>query len=149
MNNTHIVINIINILATKHLTLVIVKWKAMVLLKVAAILIWLNVVHLFTTRWTFFRVKLVFECDFEMSWSLCPLDPRTFGLLDLFPPPLLPHTSSYLLLSLPPTLLLWYGLVWGRGGWVFILEIEMDYCQALKSKSKISSLKKDLDFGWQ
>ena len=59
----------------------------------------------------------IFECDFEMSRSLCPLDPCTFGLLDLFPPPLLPHTSSYLLLSLPPTLLLWFGLVWfGMGG---------------------------------
>ena len=30
----------------------------------------------------------------------------TLGLLDLFPPPLLPDTSSYLLLSLPLTLLL-------------------------------------------
>ena len=67
------------------------------------------------TRWTFFRVKLVFECDFEIFWSLCPWDPWTFGLLDLFPPPLPPHTSSYLLLSLPPTLSLWYGLVWGVG----------------------------------
>ena len=54
------------------------------------------------TRWTFFRVKLVFECDFEISWSL--------GLLDLFPPPPPPHTSSYLLLSS-------FGMVWyGRGG---------------------------------
>ena len=34
------------------------------------------------TRWTFFRVKLVFESDFEISWSLCPWDPWTFGLLD-------------------------------------------------------------------
>ena len=24
------------------------------------------------TRWTFFRVKLVFKCDFETSWSLRP-----------------------------------------------------------------------------
>ena len=67
------------------------------------------------TRWTFFRVKLVFECDFEISLSLCPWDPWTFGLLDLFPPPLPPNTSYYLLLSLPPTLLLWYGLVLGGG----------------------------------
>ena len=34
------------------------------------------------TRWTFFRVKLVFESDFEISRSLCPWDPWTFGLLD-------------------------------------------------------------------
>ena len=53
------------------------------------------------TRWTFFRVKLVFECEFEISWSLGPLDlgtprpwnPWTLGLLDLFPLPTPPHTS--------------------------------------------------------
>ena len=52
----------------------------------------------------------------------------SLGTLDLFPPPppLYPRTSSYLLLFLPPTLLLWYGLVWafnlyvdvGKLGWV-------------------------------
>ena len=31
------------------------------------------------TRWTFFRVKLVFEFEFEISWSLGPLDLRTLG----------------------------------------------------------------------
>ena len=74
------------------------------------------------------RVKLVFECDFEIYWSLGPSDlgtlepwnPWTLGLLDLLSSLLqhlliLPLTSSYLLLSLPPTLLLWYGLVRGGG----------------------------------
>ena len=45
------------------------------------------------TRWTFFRVKLIFEYDFEISRSLRPLN--------LFPPPPPAHTSSYLHLSLP------------------------------------------------
>ena len=60
-----------------------------------------------------------------------PWNPWTLGLLDLFPPHLLilPLISSYLLLSLPPTLLLWYGLVMGRwgegGGWVVTLENEI------------------------
>ena len=70
------------------------------------------------TRWTFFRVKLVFECDFEISWSLRPWDLGTLGPLSSS------TTSSYFLLP-PPTLLLWYGLVWG-GGWVLTLEIEID-----------------------
>ena len=50
------------------------------------------------TRWTFFRVKLVSECDFEMSWSLCLLDPWTFGPLPSSSTPsyflLPPHISS-------------------------------------------------------
>ena len=33
------------------------------------------------TRLTFFRVKLVFECDFEISWSLRPLYLGTLGPL--------------------------------------------------------------------
>ena len=53
------------------------------------------------TRWIFFKVKLVFECEFEISWSLGPWDlgtpgpwnPWTLGLLDLFPLPTPPHTS--------------------------------------------------------
>ena len=49
-----------------------------------------------------FRVKLVFECDFEISWSLGPWDPWTLGFLDLFPPPILP--SSYFLLPPPISL---------------------------------------------
>ena len=51
---------------------------------------------------TFFRVKFVFECDFEISWTLGPGDPGTLGLLDtfplpssLFPPPTPPISSSY------------------------------------------------------
>ena len=47
---------------------------------------------------------------------LGPWDPWTLdlGTLGLPPPPQLPpHTSSYLLLSFPPTLLRWYDLVWG------------------------------------
>ena len=55
---------------------------------------------------------------------LGPWDPWTLELLDLFPPPLPPHTSSYLILSLPPTLLLWYCLVWfGMGGLSFSFDI--------------------------
>ena len=54
------------------------------------------------TRWTFFRVKLVFECDLVISWSFRPFDLGSLGLLELFPPPPSPHTSSYLHLSLPP-----------------------------------------------
>ena len=30
--------------------------------------------HNCQTRWTFFRVKLVFEFEFELSWSLGPWD---------------------------------------------------------------------------
>jgi len=73
------------------------------------------------TRWTFFRVKLVFECEFEISWSLGPLDLGTLGPWDSWTSSLLQNlhllaiTSSYLLLSLPPTLLLLYGLVMGVG----------------------------------
>ena len=82
-----------------------------------------------TTRWTFFRVKLIFECEFEISWSLGPWDlgtpgpwnPWTLGLLDLFPPPTPPHTFPYILL--PPPIsssysppLVQYGLVMGGGG---------------------------------
>ena len=68
-----------------------------------------------STRWTFFRVKLVFEYDFEISWSfgpwvlgtLRPSDLGILGLLDLFPPPQPPPPplSSYYLL-------VWYGMVW-------------------------------------
>ena len=52
--------------------------------------------------------------------TLGPLDLGTLGPWDSWPfsliqhPLILPLTSSYPLLSLPPTLLLWYGLV--RGG---------------------------------
>ena len=86
------------------------------------------------TRWTFFRVKFIFECDFEISWSLGPWDPWTLGLLDLFPPPT-SHTFSYILLPPPVSSsysppLVWFGmvLVWfGKGGgcWVVTFEIEV------------------------
>ena len=85
----------------------------------------------YQTRWTFFRVKLVFECDFKISWSLGPWDPWTFGLLDFFLPSTPPlsssFTSSYLFLLLSSFGIVWYGLVWG--GWVLVLtlEIEIDY----------------------
>ena len=52
-------------------------------------------------------------------WTLGPLDLETLGPWDSWTSSLLQHllilplTSSYLLLSLPPTLLLWYGLVKG------------------------------------
>ena len=61
------------------------------------------------TRWTFFIVKLVFEFEFEIYWSLGPWDlgtpgpwnPWTLGFLDLFPPLTPPHTSPYILLPPP------------------------------------------------
>ena len=43
--------------------------------------------------------------------TLEPLDLGTLGPL----PPTPPHTSSYHLLSFPPSLLLWYGIVMGGG----------------------------------
>ena len=39
-----------------------------------------NVLKAEVTRWTFFRVKLVFECDFEIYRSLGPWDPWTLNL---------------------------------------------------------------------
>ena len=57
----------------------------------------------YSARWTFFRVKLVFECDFEISWSLRPWDLGTLG----------PLSSSYLFLLLFSFGMVWYG---GRGG---------------------------------
>ena len=70
------------------------------------------------TRWTFFRVKLVFECEFEISWSLGPWDLRT-------PRPWYSWTSSLLhhliILPLPSPIsssysppLIWVGM--GEGG---------------------------------
>ena len=83
-------------------------------------------INIRNTRWTFFRVKLVFECDFEISWSLGPWDPWTFGLLDLFllstPPLSSSFTSSYLFLLLSSFGIVWYG---GRYCWVLTLEIEI------------------------
>ena len=67
------------------------------------------------TRWTFFRVKLIFECEFEISWSLGPLDLGTLGPWDSWTSSLcqhlliLPLTSSYLLL------LSSFGMVWLGG----------------------------------
>ena len=55
-----------------------------------------------STRWTFFRVKLVFKFELEISWSSGPLDlltqrpwdSWTLGLCDLFPPPPPPLIAS-------------------------------------------------------
>ena len=70
------------------------------------------------------RVKLVFECEFEKSWSLGPWDLRTpgplnhwtLGLLDLFPPPTPPYTSPHILS--PPLISSSFSppLVWLGGG---------------------------------
>ena len=49
------------------------------------------------TRWTFFRVKLIFECDFEISWSLGPLDLGTLGPWDSWTSSLLQHLILLLL----------------------------------------------------
>ena len=66
-------------------------------------------------RWTFFRVKLVFDCDFEISWFLGPLDLGTLGPLPSSNTsssfPLHPLTSFYLFL-----LLFSFGMVWYGGG---------------------------------
>ena len=56
-----------------------------------------------------------YVCDFEITWSMGPLDLGTLGLLDLFPPQQPPHTFSYLLLILTPPVsssLVWFSLVW-------------------------------------
>ena len=97
------------------------------------------------TRWTFFRVKLIFEYDFQISWSFGPWVPWNLGLLDfrtfeplpssttssyfLLPPPISSYTLlPLLLLSLPTSTWfdwVWFGLVWfGMGGsddyWVHV-----------------------------
>ena len=89
-----------------------------------------NLVMVRLTRWTFFRVKLIFECEFKISWSLGPLgpwDPWDLGTPGTLGPPdlgtlgpwdsltssllqhllIIPLTSYHLLLSLPP--LVWFG----------------------------------------
>ena len=48
----------------------------------------------YRTRWTFFRVKLVFECEFEMSWDL-----GTPGPWDSWTSSLLQHLLILLLTS--------------------------------------------------
>ena len=82
-------------------------------------IIWLH--HKSITRWTFFRVKLVFEYDFELSWSLGPWYPWTFRPLDLWTLGLflpLPSSTTSPYFFLPPSS--WFGLVWfgmvGGGG---------------------------------
>ena len=79
------------------------------------------------TRWTFFRVKLEFECDFEISWSFGPwdhwtLEPLDLGTLGPLPSantssyfPLDPLTSSYLFLLLSSFGIVWFGYGGGRG----------------------------------
>ena len=90
------------------------------------------------TRWTFFRVKLVFEYDFEIYWSFRPWDHGSFGHLDLsilnhgthglqdFGTSsllchllILPLASSYLFILLFLTSytlqlfgMVWFGMVW-------------------------------------
>ena len=63
------------------------------------------------TRWTFYKVKLVFECDFEIYWSLGPWNPWTLGSLDL-------GTGLWDLFPPPPPGLVWSDMVWdaGEGG---------------------------------
>ena len=80
---------------------------------------------MFLTRWTFFRVKLVFECEFEISWSLGPWDSWTLEPLDLGTLGPLPssNTSSYFLLPSPISSsysppLVWFG--YGVGGCVCV-----------------------------
>ena len=70
-----------------------------------------------STRWTFFRVKLVIECEFEISWSLGPLDLWTLGPLpssNISYFLLHPLTSSCLFLLLSS-----FGMVWYGGGLSF------------------------------
>ena len=69
--------------------------------------------------------------DILILGTLGPLDLGTLGPWDSWTSSLLQHllilplTSSYLLQSLPPTLLLWNGLVMGGGLWVVTLEDEI------------------------
>ena len=58
-----------------------------------------------STRWTFFRVKLVFEFEFEISWSSGPLDLWTQKPWDSWTLGPLPSstTSTYLFLLHYPT----------------------------------------------
>ena len=91
----------------------------------------------YITIWTFFRVKLVFECNFEISWSLGPLDLWTLGPWDYWTLGPLPSstTSTYFLLTLFTSIyilllftfklllstvtswfdIVWYGLIWWGG----------------------------------
>ena len=73
------------------------------------------------TRWTFFRVKLVFKCDFETSWSLRPFWPWDF---------LQTPFTSFLPPSISYCLLVWLGGGEGVSNdygpfWVLTLEIEL------------------------
>ena len=59
------------------------------------------------TRWTFFRVKLVFERDFERSWSLGLLNPWDHGCLGPWDPWILGPWNLEIV---------WYDLVGRVGG---------------------------------
>ena len=84
-----------------------------------------NIKTYFKTRWTFFRVKLVFEFwvwDILVLRSLGPLDSSTSYF------PLHPHTSSYLCLLRTS-----FGMERGGGElWHLTMRLEMDlwplYC---------------------
>ena len=83
--------------------------------KMQCIVIFLSLPKITKTRWTSFRFKLVFKCNFEISWSLGPLDLGTLGPLpssntsSYFP--LHPCTSPYLFVPLSS----FDGLVMGGG----------------------------------
>ena len=70
---------------------------------------------------SYLNVSLIYLGPWDPG-TLGPLDLGTLGPWDSWTSSLLqrllilPLTSSYLLLSLPPTLLLWYGLVGILGG---------------------------------
>ena len=99
------------------------------------------------------QVKLVFEYDFEISWSLGPWDPWTFRPWDpgtfglsiflplpssttyLLPPPPPPHTSSYLL----PLGLVWFDLVWYGGDVRWIVSSYVKIFQYYSTLSLTSS----------
>ena len=75
----------------------------------------------YITIWTFFRVKLVFECDLRYlgrlgPWDLWTLEPLDTGTLGPPRPATPPHTSPYIFLPPPfsssyfsPFLWFWYG----------------------------------------
>ena len=83
------------------------------------------------TIWTFFRVKLVFECEFEISQFLGPLDLGTLGPCDSWTSSLLQHLLILPLTSIFNVILL-RKVSWWVGGWIhcnysYKLKVQVSY----------------------